>query len=356
MPQEELRGRSTASSNDGAPVNAPSAAAGPIELGLYFDLRNPPEWRQDPARTYAFALEMCEEAEHLGAHSVWFTEHHKFDDDYLAAPLTFASAVAARTRRIRIGTAIVIAPLHHPAELAEQSAAVDLISDGRLELGIGTGYRVPEYQLYDRSMAGRYAATDDMARRLRELWGPGGVTPRPVQERLPLWLGYQNTKGARRAGLLGEGLLTARGELWESYASGLRDGGFSTDDAAMAGAIQGWVSEDPDQDWALVSKHLSHQMNSYMAMAVEGTDKPMPPPVDTESIRRNDVGDTMGSFFYGTPDRVARQIRSQVGTAPVKTVFLFASLSGMPEEMVAGNVRTLCTKLAPLLKAGGEAG
>ena len=115
----------------------------PVNVGLYFDLRNPPQWRQDPARLHAFALELCEEAEHLGAHSVWLTEHHQFDDDYIASPLTFAAAVAARTKRVRIGTAIVIAPLHHPAEIAEQAAMVDLVSNGRLDLGLGAGYRVP---------------------------------------------------------------------------------------------------------------------------------------------------------------------------------------------------------------------
>ena len=97
---------------------------------------------------------MCEEAERLGAHSVWLTEHHLFDDDYIAQPLVFAAAIAARTRRVRIGTAIVIAPLHSPVEIAEQSALVDVVSGGRLDLGLGAGYRVPEYELYGVSAAG----------------------------------------------------------------------------------------------------------------------------------------------------------------------------------------------------------
>src|SRR5262249_9452605 len=141
-----------------------------IEVGVYFDLRNPAQWRRSPSYLYGFTLEMCEEAERLGASSVWFTEHHLFDDDYMSNPLTFAAAVAARTRRIRLMTAVVIAPLHHPVEIAEQGAAVDLISDGRLDLGIGTGYRIPEFELFGTSPKNRYARTDDTARRLRELW------------------------------------------------------------------------------------------------------------------------------------------------------------------------------------------
>src|SRR5690242_5556583 len=107
---------------------------------------------------------MCEEAELLGCESVWLTEHHLFDDGYLPQPLTFAAAVAARTRRLRIGTAIVIAPLHHPVELAEQAAVVDIISHGRLELGLGAGYRVPEFQLYGAEVSTRYDTADNRAR------------------------------------------------------------------------------------------------------------------------------------------------------------------------------------------------
>ena len=188
-----------------------------MRVGIYFDLRNPPAWRVPPSRLYGFTLEMCREAELLGCDSVWLTEHHLFDDDYLPQPLTFAAAVAARTQRVRIGTGILIAPLHHPAEVAEQAAVVDIVSDGRLDLGLGAGYRVPEFGLFGAEMATRYRATDDMARELRRLWGPGGVTPRPVQERPPLWMGYQGPKGARRAGLLGECLLTANKESWPAY-------------------------------------------------------------------------------------------------------------------------------------------
>ena len=99
-----------------------------MNVGLYFDLRNPPAWATDFGRLYGFTLEMCEEAERLGCHSIWLSEHHRFDDGYLSQPLTMAAAVAARTRVPRIGTAIVVAPLHHPVELAEQAAVVDIIS------------------------------------------------------------------------------------------------------------------------------------------------------------------------------------------------------------------------------------
>ena len=148
-----------------------------MNVGIYFDLRNAPPWPQDPARLYGFTLELCEEAERLGTHSVWPSEHHLFDDGYLPQPLTFAAAVAARTRRVRIGTAVLLAPLHDAVEIAEQVAVVDLVSDGRVELGLGAGYRVPEFELFGVDLSERYRLTDARVAALRTIWGEGRVTP-----------------------------------------------------------------------------------------------------------------------------------------------------------------------------------
>ncbi len=169
-----------------------------MNVGLYFDLRNPPGQAIDATRLYGFTLEMCEEADRLGCHSLWFSEHHLFDDGYLPQPLTMAAAVASRTRRARLGTAVMIAPLHHAAELAEQAIVVDIISGGRLDLGIGAGYRVPEFDLFGADLARRYAVTDSRAVELLALFRT--VTPSPVQEPIPVWLGYGGPRGAVRAG------------------------------------------------------------------------------------------------------------------------------------------------------------
>lgn len=322
-----------------------------LNVGLYFDLRNPAPWRQDPARLHAFTLEACEEAERLGAHSVWFTEHHRFDDGYLTQPLTFAAAAAARTRRVRLGTAVIVAPLHHPVELAEQAALVDLVSGGRLEVGLGAGYRVPEYELYGVSGERRRAVTDQRARELRALWADdaGGVTPRPVQDRLPLWMGYLGPQGARRAGLLGEGLLATDAQLWEPYRAGLVEGGHDPAIGRMGGGIQGWVSEDPEADWPVVARHLGYQVDSYRRHMVQGTDTPVPRPVDPERLRARDPRGSLDYFFLDTPEEMARRIRRHIQGAPVRTVFLWASLAGMPEKLVERHIQTVCTRLLPLL-------
>ncbi|MEU1994122.1 LLM class flavin-dependent oxidoreductase [Nocardia gamkensis] len=321
-----------------------------IDVGLYFDLRNPPENHRSSSRLHSFTLEMCEEADRLGASSLWFSEHHLFDDAYLSQPLTFAAAAAARTRRARIGTAILIAPLHSPVEVAEQAALVDVISGGRLDLGIGAGYRKPEYDLYDVSDQRRYGRTDDMVVRLHDLWSEGGVTPRSVQNPIPVWLGYHGPQGARRAGRLGVNLLSPHSESWQPYREGLIEGGHDPNRARMGGGIQAWVTDDPERDWPLVAPHIGYQVDSYRRHMVQGATAPPPAPVDPEKLIAREARGPLSYFWFGTPEQIADRIRGCVGDAPVSTVYLWASVGGMPEELVAEHVETVCTRLAPLLR------
>jgi alkanesulfonate monooxygenase SsuD/methylene tetrahydromethanopterin reductase-like flavin-dependent oxidoreductase (luciferase family) len=321
----------------------------PVNVGLYFDLRNPPQWQIDWSRLYGFTLEMCEEADRLGVHSIWVSEHHLFDDGYLPQTLTMAAAIAARTKRVRIGTAILIAPLHHAAEIAEQAAIVDILSDGRLEVGLGTGYRLPEFELFDVDMRGRYDITDGRVRELRKLWS-SVVTPAPVQPEVPIWMGYQGPKGAARAGRLGEGLLSLDPSLWPPYRDALVAAGHDSSRGRMAGGLNSWATEDPERDWPLVSKHVARQFDSYRSHMVQGTDQPVPKPIDPDRLlTREPFRGPLGWFLYGTPEHLASRIQELIVDAPVETVFFWASISGMPEEMVARQVQVVCTELAPLL-------
>src|SRR5207247_1723546 len=124
---------------------------------------------------------------------------------------TFAAAIAARTSRVRIGTAVNLLPLHSAIELAEQIALVDVISEGRVEPGFGVGYRKPEYRAFDGDFKRRYGVFAERVREIRALWGetPGAertVTPPPVQQPIPMWAGVGGPMGARMAGRLGLGL------------------------------------------------------------------------------------------------------------------------------------------------------
>lgn len=98
------------------------------------------------AEIYARGLEVAQAAEDLGYDGVWLAEHHFSNYGYLSQPLIMATHLAAKTSRIRIGTAVVVLPLHNPLMVAEQAATIDLLSEGRFDLGLGRGYQQYEFQ------------------------------------------------------------------------------------------------------------------------------------------------------------------------------------------------------------------
>jgi len=97
------------------------------------------------ARGFFDFIDTNVEAETLGYHSSFVTEHHFTKFGQLSAPLTLLTFLAARTTRLRLGTAVLVLPWHNPVLLAEQVATLDLLSHGRLDLGIGKGYRHNEF-------------------------------------------------------------------------------------------------------------------------------------------------------------------------------------------------------------------
>ena len=91
-------------------------------------------------------MELMIEAERLGYDSVMPAEHHFSEYGYCASPQVSLAAVAARTSKIRLGTGVVVLPFHNPVRVAEDFAFIDLMSDGRVELGVGRGYQPMEYR------------------------------------------------------------------------------------------------------------------------------------------------------------------------------------------------------------------
>jgi alkanesulfonate monooxygenase SsuD/methylene tetrahydromethanopterin reductase-like flavin-dependent oxidoreductase (luciferase family) len=177
----------------------------------------------DNRQSYRDVAELAAAAEAAGFDSFWVTEHHGLPDGYLPSPLTVLAALAPVTSRITLGTGVVLAPLHHPLRLAEDAAVVDLLSGGRLVLGLGLGYAEHEYRAFGVDPRTRGARLEALVGALRTAWTGTSfscpdlglddvrVTPTPGG-RIPIWLGGYAAAAVGRAGRIADGHLVGRGE------------------------------------------------------------------------------------------------------------------------------------------------
>lgn len=324
-----------------------------MKLGMYVDMRNPPEWRRPWSRHYGQWLERISEADRLGAHAVWLTEHHFFDDGYLPQCWTFAAAIAARTEKIRIGTAVALLPLHSATETAEQVALVDVISGGRVEPGFGVGYRKPEYTAFAGDFKHRYAVYADRVKEMRALWGetPGAdrpVTPGPVQTPVPLWGGFGGPMGARLAGRLGLGLQSIDPALFEPYLVGLEQGGHDPASARMSGQIEFFITDDPERTWAEIGEHVLYRWQSYNRYMFEGTRR------EAEANQHFDPTTMRERFVLGGAREVAAVIKERTKGLPVEHVYTWSDYPGISDELLNRHIESTFTDLAPLLADAGD--
>ncbi|MET0578429.1 MAG: LLM class flavin-dependent oxidoreductase [Ilumatobacteraceae bacterium] len=319
-----------------------------VRLGLYCDLRNRPDSGRDAATHYGRWLERIEEAERLGCPSVWLSEHHFFDDAYLPQCWTMAAAIAARTARVLIGTAVALLPLHAAVETAEQVAIADVLSGGRLQPGFGVGYRRPEYEAFEGDYKRRYGVFRERIDELRVRWGEHAgdvrpVTPLPVQRPMPMWAGFNGPQGARLAGRLGLGLQSLNPDLLDTYRDGLAEGGHDAATAKMSGHVELYVTDDPERAWATIAPHVAYRWESYNRHLFEGTRLETDPPqhFDLDAVRAN--------FLIGTAEEVAAGIRSRVAGLPVTDLFCWADFPGLSDEQVDSHVQRVSSELSPLL-------
>jgi putative FMN-dependent luciferase-like monooxygenase len=191
------------------------APTGPRRLGFFTRLLD----QATAGERYCLAAEQIVHAERHGFDSAWVAQHH-FDGDEggLPAPFVFLAHVAARTSRIRLGTGIVTLPLDEPVRVAEDAAVFDLISNGRLELGLGSGGTPSAFAGFGRASADRAAIFDRHMTIVRgALAGKslgGGNILYPAAPHLVdrIWQATFSAAGGERAGEAGDGLMLSRAQ------------------------------------------------------------------------------------------------------------------------------------------------
>ena len=322
-------------------------------------MRNPPIWEKDWHEFYTAHLEFIAWSETIGFEGVWFAEHHGSRDGYLPSPLVMAAAVASRTKTMRIGTSIALAPFYHPLRLAEDAAVIDIISGGRFDLAIALGYVKAEADCYGLDFSGRARRTDEMLQILQRLWRGetfsfegeifqltnASISPLPVSRKMPLWIGGNSKPAYRRAARYGDGFFGPV-ESYADYAAEVAALGKERASARIRsiGANDMWhlVSEDPEQTIEEVLDHIVYQMNSY-AEWQEGTTTAAFSRVTREQLR------PVAGRWIMTPDQSIAHFKAKLAIAPVESHAMMVP-AGYPLAKLARHAELFANKVMPAFR------
>lgn len=252
-------------------------------VNLRFDMRSLPGGPSH-GDLYAAALDMVEWAEslELGPVSVSISEHHGSEDGYVSSPFVLAAAIAGRTKRTQIAIAAALMPLQHPLRLAEDIATIDLVSQGRVTVVLGAGYRPEEFAMFGVDITARGALMERGVETLQLAWTGEPfdfdgetvrITPRPFQRpRPPILLGGSSSAAAKRAARLADGFIPSVPEYVQPYL----------DECARLGKPPGpcpsvsdpspivLVHSDPDVGWRLVGDACLHDVTIYADWIANG--------------------------------------------------------------------------------------
>lgn len=337
-----------------------------LGFGLITCQRYPGDARTD-RELYAEALILAEQAERFGFDSVWTSEHHFVDDSYLPSVLPLSAAIAARTRRVLVGTGLMLAPLHEPLRVAEDAAVVDLISGGRFVLGVGLGWRAEEFEALGVRVGDRVRRLEDSIVVYRQAWNgelvTGGehlsyadVPVRPLPARAggpPIWIGGLSEPAIRRAGRLADGFMATevtpssladQVELArDAFARAGREGPFTV---AVHLPTFVWHGDDA---WELVRRYhwyISWKYDDMDDARHRVGDPPEPPEIDA------DLDEQLGEqIVMGTPGDVVERIR-ELEKAAGGDLHYIARLyyPGLAPDVQREAMRIFAEEVAPALR------
>lgn len=321
-----------------------------MQLTMLHDL-SVPGFAAPRAEIYAAALDMCEWADAVGFHSIGLGEHHGSPDGYDPSPVVAAAAFAARTRRIRIRTSVLLAPLYHPVKLAEDLAVASIFSGGRLEAGIGAGYRPAEFEAFGASLAERWTRVGEMVAFLRQAWQGEPfqwqgrrvhITPRP-EPPPPIILGGAFPRSARRAAHIADGWLPRSPDLWQPYRDEcLKLGKPDPGPYPAQGPLFLHLSRDTERDWPRVLPHVARMAEIYGGWQREAPgQKPGPYATPREADLR-----ASPSYQVLTPESAIALAES---LGPHAVLYVTPLLCGLPPNLAWQSLRLLETEVLPHL-------
>ena len=319
---------------------------------------------------YQKMFAQMEEMDRLGYEHIWVTEHHfAMYGGTLPHPPTFMAAVARTTKRIRLGVAINVLPLHNPIDVAESYAMVDVISNGRLEFGVGKGSEGHEYKKFGFDQSQSTARLYEGTQVIQQAWSDKAVNftgeffnyqnvpvyPKPVQRpHPPIWVGCARSEESFRwAGENGFHLMTLpylyrEAHMLPGFIKTYRDGLAKNGHDPMATDILGkfhiYVSSSLDKAMEEAGPYITYYYDVHKAADPSRKEQGLLLQRDTKTQLEQ------GFVLAGDPKRVADTIRKwseEVGLTTISGTFYFG---GMPQEMAMKNIRLFAEKVLPEFK------
>lgn len=288
-----------------------------VGTGLFTCQRRPDDDRSFQA-IYEELLELGRTIDAAGLASAWVSEHHFTDDGYLPGTMPSLGALAAATDDVDIGTCIALAPLYDPVRLVEDAATVDLISGGRMHLGLSIGYRDEEFERFGIDKGERVERTveavelaraawrgDDYEPRFHDVGSDAPITPPPPGDGPPLLLGGSAKPAVRRAARIGDGWIAPSSLSHEGLRKRVEDIRRVREEEGLDDAFQiyvlkhGFVHDSAEAAWEAMRPgyfYLQRQYASWYAGE----------PVDELDPERQ--AELKENAIFGTPEAVTDEL------------------------------------------------
>ena len=338
-----------------------------MKFGIgYYSLQSPPFSSRSHRELYAEMLDEISAADQMGFDSAWLTEHHFLKDGYCPSLLVTAAAIAAKTKRIRIGTGVLLMPLHDPVRVAEDAAVVDLISGGRLILGIGLGYRPEEFGGFGRSVRERKGRMEESIEILNKSWLDEpfnfngkyyklenvNVTPKPVQRPIPIWIGAFTEPAIRRAARIGAplyvpaiGIIPIVKYLFDMHSSLLKEYGRNPDEFEKPLVREVYISDQKsDKIWEKIKENVTYTAKGYASWGSM---------VDREGNLLSDPDDPIlydiarEQSIIGTPEECVEAIIRYKEELPVNDLICRFKFPGISHEEAMRSMKLFTEKVLP---------
>jgi alkanesulfonate monooxygenase SsuD/methylene tetrahydromethanopterin reductase-like flavin-dependent oxidoreductase (luciferase family) len=230
---------------------------------------------------------------------------------------------------MRLGSSILLGPFQHPIRFAEDVAVLDQLSGGRLEVGLGLGYRELEFELLDVPVGERARRTERLIEDARTLWADGTVTPPPFQQPEPtFWLGGTVEAAARRAARLGAHFMPdayVATEVLDLYRSLAPEGRVSVNPTIYVG------------DWDDVAQHLLYQFNIYREW---GGGQPVASVDDLPRER----------YIVGSADEVTAAVQDLIDRTGCDRMFFWARPPGLSIELANRSIERFAKQVMPRIR------